>query len=934
MPHAAAQFPSKKIPFFVLFGLLLAVVTLLAPPAAAQTAAATLEVSAVDASGAPLPGASVEAKSSQTGVTRTGVTDATGFVTFAAVPTGTYDVTVKLAGFETVIQPGVVLRVGVSGRVAVTLSQRKTAEVSVVATAPLVDVYKLDSSTNVTPELIKDLPTPDRDFQNLAFIAPTVQRERGAFRFVTGGPVIGGGGNASQATIMVDGVDFTDPALGLAKTKFSQDAISEFRVINNRFDAEVGGSAGGALSILTKGGTNTLAGSAFGFYRGGSLRAKGALEIPPVGDSPNYERNQFGGTIGGALVKDRTFFFASLEQINSTTPAPFRPQGAYVSQATDYKHPFHQTLGYLGLDQTLSDSNRLTGKLDYERYRENNFRVGGVADISYGQELNRDNLTVAFGDTWTLGSGTVNEARAQYGKRKYFEPTNTSTMAEWFSSGNTLQTGGNILGNLLGDGTQWELRDTMYFHFTGAGSHDLKVGAGVQRVIDRSVITTYEYGLMLYLTDSRALPLAYAYGIGSADVKANTTRPSAFVQDDWRPMPNLTVSLGVRYDYDSGGNDPNIYQPNLGLNGRSTDTNNFQPRLGISWDITGKGAYIARGGAGIFTGRYLLVPAFTEMQQNGYTGRVTYTNINGALLGFPAFALDPNNPQNTGIKSKPAVSVIDYTLDAPESTQTTLGFTAKLGQTGLFADVEGIYMKGRKEITITDKNWSGNATHTRPNTAFDQINTYTNEGRSEYKALVFSLNGNLKGGHVVTASVTFASKHNISDDFSPEFPTGYPNDPANLEAEYGRARSYERYRIVISGVARLPWGINLAPVFEYGAGQPWTQRLGYDYNGDGKNSDRPAGVDRFGQDGPLYRNVNVRLSKVFNFSGFGLELIAECFNLFNTVNYDVTSIDGAMYRSGPTIANPAAAFVANPNYGKPSATLPPREVQLGLRLTF
>ena len=197
-----------------------------------------------------------------------------------------------------------------------------------------------------------------------------------------------------------------------------------------------------------------------------------------------------------------------------------------------------------------------------------------------------------------------------------------------------------------------------------------------------------------------------------------------------------------------------------------------------------------------------------------------------------------------------------------------------------------------------------------------------------------SLNGTLKGGHIVTASVTFASKKNISDDFSPEFPTGYPNDPANIEAEYGRGRSSERYRFVLSGVFRLPYQISVAPVLEYGAGQPWTQRLGYDFNGDGKNSDRAVGVDRFGQDGPRYSNVNLRISKTLAFGGLGVEVIAEAFNLFNTVNYDVSTIDGAQNLAGPTIANPAAAFRPNPNFGNASATLSPREVQLGLRLTF
>src|SRR5512141_1346355 len=258
--------------------------------AAAQTATATLDVVATDGAGAPLPGVTVEVKRPETGLSRTGVTGSAGLASFPALPPGTYDVAVKLAGFETVEQKGLLLLVGQSARVNATLQGKRSETVSVVASAPLVDVYKTDSSTNITPQLIRDLPTPDRDFQKLAFIAPGVERERGGFRFVSGGPVIGGGGNASQSTILVDGVDFTDPALGLAKTKFSQDAISEFRVVTNRFDAEVGGSSGGALSILTKTGTNTFAGSLFGFYRGGSLRAKGAGEED---SGISYLRDQF-----------------------------------------------------------------------------------------------------------------------------------------------------------------------------------------------------------------------------------------------------------------------------------------------------------------------------------------------------------------------------------------------------------------------------------------------------------------------------------------------------------------------------------------------------------------------------------------------------------------------------------------------------------------
>src|SRR4029079_11721671 len=150
--------------------------------------------------------------------------------------------------------------------------------VNVVGEATLVDVFKTDSSTNIVPEQIEALPVQDRDFQRLAFLTPGVQRERGGNRFIGNGPVVGAAGNASQSTILVDGVDFTDPALGLARARFSSDAISEFRVIAHRFDTEVGGSTGGALSIITKSGTNDVKGSAFGFFRDDALRAQGVLD--------------------------------------------------------------------------------------------------------------------------------------------------------------------------------------------------------------------------------------------------------------------------------------------------------------------------------------------------------------------------------------------------------------------------------------------------------------------------------------------------------------------------------------------------------------------------------------------------------------------------------------------------------------------------------
>lgn len=449
---------------------------------------------------------------------------------------------------------------------------------------------------------------------------------------------------------------------------------------------------------------------------------------------------------------------------------------------------------------------------------------------------------------------------------------------------------------------------------------------------------------MVYLTDptatTPAFPLAYSYGIGSSDVTTSTNLWGIFIQDDWRLSPNLTVNAGLRWDLDTDGNNPN-FKHTLVPNGRDRDTNNFQPRVGFSWDVSGTGRALARGGWGRFTGRYLLVPAFVELQQNGESGRKLFTRVNGALYGLPpAFWLDPKNPQNTGLLLKPQIALLASTFDSPEADQATLGFMVRLGNTGLFFDTEATWVKGSKEIVVRDTNFVGNKNYVagkpiRINPAYDQINTYTNDGRSEYKAVTFSVNGTIGSGHLVNASFTVADKKNIADDFSPEFPTGYPSDPANIEGEWGHGRSHERYRAVVSGVFRLPWEFTVAPIIEYGSGQPWTKRLGYDFNGDGKNSDRAAGVDRLAEEGPAFRQVSLRIARGFKLGDASrIEVIAEGFNIFNTVNYDVISIDGAQYVSGPTLANPAGVYKANPNFGKYSSTLKGREVQIGLRLSF
>lgn len=912
----------------------LALLLALAPAARAwaQVADAVVEVIVLDESGAALPGVSVTVGRPDTGFQQTLVTDSVGVARALGIPPGIYDVRLELAGFASVLEKGLAVRVGQTVRLAATMKVAQVAEtVNVVATAPLVDVYKTDSSTNIVPEQIQSLPVADRDFQRLAFLTPGVQRERGGNRFIGNAPVIGAAGNASQATIMVDGVDFTDPVLGLARARFSQEAIGEFRVIANRFDPEIGGSAGGALSVVTKSGTNDVKGSLFGFFRDTSLRKQGALDL----QKNPYSRQQFGGTVGGPLVKDQTHYFFSFEQVAEDTVVPFRPGGAYASQAADLPYPFNQSLVSGGVDHKIDARQNLRVRAVFEHARQENFRTGGLGDLSSGMNLNRNNFNLTSTHSTTVGGGGLNQLSVQYGRRQFTEPNNSQSVAEYFSSGNTLQTGANPVGDQNDTNNTVEIRDT-FFKRIGRGrwAQDVKFGGAFQYVKDFWNFPVYPHNLLIYLNDTRATPLLYVGTSGTADDSLTTNLISGFAQTQVRPASNLSITVGARYDVDTNGNNPDFTSPQMPA-ARGRDLNNIQPRAGLSWDVAGNGRHVIHGGAGLFTGRFLLVPAHIERMQNGFTGLIIQQRLSGIALGLPALAINAASPSTTGIALPRDANRNADTFHSPYSDQVSGGYTVKLGSTGLFADFEGIYVKGMSEVIIRDLNWKGNAAGGgRPNTLFNQINAYTNEGRSDYKAFVASVNGTLKGGHLVTASLTIASKKNINDDFSPAA-TDYPSDPANIEAEYSRSRADERARFVTSAILHLPMRFTVAPIFEYGSGQPWNARLGYDYNADGRTGDRAAGVPKFSQDGEKFANVNVRIThRIPLGKGRGIDVMAEMFNLFNRVNNDINSVITGQYLSGPTLANATLPLVPNPRYGQYTATLPPFEAQLGFRVGF
>ncbi len=322
---------------------------------------------------------------------------------------------------------------------------------------------------------------------------------------------------------------------------------------------------------------------------------------------------------------------------------------------------------------------------------------------------------------------------------------------------------------------------------------------------------------------------------------------------------------------------------------------------------------------------------------NGVTARTLLRNVSVPDLGI---WLDPADPEHTGVALAPDIWLLDDEAPSPESIQAGLGLSQRLGSTGLRASRwTRSTSRARNEIAVQDTNWRGNddpcqsdpvpAFACRIDPAYTRVERYTNGGHSRYRAVTVGVSGTLSGGHLLTAALTVADKKNIADD--PGDIYAEPSDPADLEAEWGRSETDERVRLVLTGIFQLPWRLTLAPIYEYGSGQPWNRLLGYDANSDGIR-DRPArrASTATTRTAPPSASSASGSPRTIRLGPGDLELILEVFNLLDTTNYDVSSVLNTELVWDSTVLG----YVPNPGFGSYTATLPPREVQLGLRYSF
>jgi len=330
----------------------------------AQLVTSNLQGVITDSSGAVIAGASITASDSETGVQRTTTTNADGFYRFNLLPRGQYEVQAQKGGFAAE-RLKVTLTVGDTITANLVLKVAGSAEqVNVTSLAAQVDTSTSQIEQPVSQVQIANLPINDRNFQQLANLIPGVAPSPSydPTKRLYGG-VVSGGATARSSGISVDGGNFNDNIVGGPVGLVPEDAIEEFQVITNQYSAEYGHSSGPFINVVTKSGTNTLHGSGFLLYRQKNLQANGFFEKT----KPDFNREQFGGAVGGPLIKEKTFGFYAIERNRQQKSQTIDTGGVYPQFEGSFVAPFRDLMMVGKLDHHFNSAESLSFRASFQR---------------------------------------------------------------------------------------------------------------------------------------------------------------------------------------------------------------------------------------------------------------------------------------------------------------------------------------------------------------------------------------------------------------------------------------------------------------------------------------------------------------------------------------------------------------------------------------
>jgi hypothetical protein len=961
----------------------------------AQTNAGSLSGHVTDANGAALPGVTVTATNSATGFNRSVVTESDGSYRFQSLPVGTYEVTADLAGFGAVTTRNVEINVSTDRGLNVTLKQASVKEsITVTASSPLIETTPA-IGTVVSQREISNLPLNGRQFANLGSLAP------GTTLSVNSDPTKPGqltialnGGSGRNVNFLVDGGDNTDDTIGGALQNYNIEAVQEFNIQTQQYKAEYGRTTGGVLTVVTKSGTNDFEGSAYEFYRNKSLNEKTETEKLNSAKSP-YKRDQYGASIGGPIIKDKVHFFATAERLERPTSYVIDTGGIYPSfDGTAVPTPFKDNLLTAKVSADPNATQFLQVRYGYQR----NSDIYGASPIilpSALGTLTNDYHSILLGHTWQIGSNKVNDFVFQDTHFKNAILATSSDPALIYPSGvsvgqsiNTPQTTTQIKRQYKDD-FAWSAN-------LGKMRNDFKVGANyVDEPLlggDFSTGTSGQYTLKNNVQGSPVVDIAIFSGF--AGYNTPIKQFNYYGQDDISVNQKLTLNVGLRYDLWKGFdlnqtgnpiwktlstqtkyNDPYLKAFQGGKGGQlKNDTNNWAPRIGFTYDLNGDSKNIVRGGAGRYydfpyTNATILFPAVavqsTYGQSYSYHDGNGIKNANGTFFQ-PGQPLPPNQ-QSGGTAVPNPNEIASPTLATPYSDQVSLGYSWQVNPwLGLNVDASHINYKDipfrfrGNPLDPTTANIGGcPAAGCRRFPAFASFRIWDGEGFAKYNGVniggharlgtQFELQGFYTYSHTTGNVLAGADEFRITDAGHQGDLRGVrdqsidPYDPL-CDACTGPLNTDQKHRVTLSGLYKAPYAINVAGIFRYHSGTPYTEWAGADIScgptgtvnqcKDGYNFDLAPGVTHVNSlRGSSFSQFDVRLSKDFKFfNNYGVEVIGEIFNLLNAKNAANFNGNCSVNAAGQCTFTggygQASTFAGDPGQGEQ------RLAQLGIRITF
>jgi hypothetical protein len=919
----------------------------LGSPAWSQQATADLRGFVTDKTGAAVVDAGVSIVNTETHLERNSQTLETGAYSFSGLPAGSYIITVEKSGFATKQVQGITLTVGETANIDVTVQLGSVAEtVNVAGDPPVVDTSESYIGTTIGTQEVQDLPLQSRQFANLAVLTPGVTLTYNADPTERNRLMPSIAGTRGRLTsFTVDNADQSEDMDGGLLQTVSLEAVQEFQVITHRFTAEQGRAAYGIINVITKSGSNEWHGSAFEFFRNDALNWRTHTE--ELNDEPksDYNRNQYGGSFGGPIIKDKLFFFVAPERLDQTTVNIVNTQG--VAPSLDGPETLPQTLFTITakLDYQISKNNLMT----FRYSREHNSDVSEVTPISpeesWGVNVNTYHTGVV-NLTSTLGATTVNQL--------------TFDVTDWQNGLLPNSTGPGLFfpnGVVLGENQslpqttslrKWEVRDTFSLVKTGKGSHNIKFGVDENLTPHPGgTYATQRYPQYTFLGNSLTSPISQIfYNVGNASFVYNTfNRFGLFVQDDWQVTRKLTINAGLRWDYYGGVAFNQSYSPTYvflqsvlpSFAGKQTQNQktNFGPRLGFAYDPIGNGKTVIRGGYGLYFNWPIESSVFTIL------GRNPNPEVIGYLVNDPTGILNPDGsfyqygqplPPNQLVPSAFPLqnAVVDPTNVAPRYQQATIGFEREIAPNTVFA-ADYIWSRGDHSVFDNQINRYPEPDLPRPYAAAGfnfPIMIESTEGRSAYQSLNLSIVHRYSRNFALNAWYTLSKCKSTSVVAVDEGFTSYPIDENNpgSPANFGPCALSPTHKIMVGPTWTLPKQFQVSSIIRFTSGQRYNITSGVDSNGDGIDNDLPVGVATINSGiGANFFQADLRVSKFFTMPReFGrIEAIFEMYNVFNNIN-------PASYQGnelGNDFGQPTA-FAGDPLQGEQ------RLIQLGVRYSF